>query len=571
MQHSMKRRLEKHLIAALHRMVEAGQLAEVPARVSLGAPKKEDHGDFAATVALGAAKKEGRNPREVAGFLQAAVGDAGGLLEKTEVAGPGFVNFFVSDAAWRDCLSNIITQGPKYLESDAGGGERILLEYVSANPTGPLHVAHGRGAVIGDVLARLMRTAGYDVHREYYINDLGRQTDVMARSVFLRYGELLGRSFEAPEDFYPGEYVIDIAKDIVAAVGDRYLDAPEAEWIDLMRAEGLEKMMARIREDLAAFNVTFDNYVSERELTDRVDLKAFMAALEASGHVFEEDGKKWFRSTALGDDKDRVVIRDDGRPTYFAADLAYHHDKLERGYTRLIDVWGADHGGYIARVRAGLQALGHAPDVLEVILVQMVSLMRGGEAVRMGKRLGTAVWLRDVVSEAGADATRYFFSMRRSEAQMEFDIDLATKKSVDNPVYYAQMGHARLCAIGRRAAREGYGDLDLGAADLSALTLPDEIALIRFMDRSKDVIAQAAADRASHAVVHYLQDMIAAFHGYYTKYKGTERVISDDRAKTHARLALCDGLRRLLAGLLDVLGVAAPEEMHLEETETPAT
>ncbi len=566
---SIKRQLERDLVAGMQQLVIDGVLQAVPSNVALSYCKEVAHGDFAATVALQVAKLEKKNPRDIALALQRVIGNANGLLSKTEIAGPGYLNLFVANAPWHGVLRNALLQGTDFLQSDCGAGEKVLLEYVSANPTGPLHVAHGRGAVIGDVLARLMHTAGYDVHREYYINDLGNQTDVMARSVYLRYRELLGHAFEAPEEFYPGEYVTDIAKTVLDEYGDRYENEPESIWLEPMRQRGLALMMDRIRADLAAFNVSFDAFMSERELTDAMDLPKFVEALEASGHIYVEDGKKWFRSTDFGDDKDRVVIRDDGRATYFAADLAYHHQKLQRGFHRLIDVWGADHGGYVTRVRAGLVALGHADNALDVILVQMVSLVRGGEAVRMGKRLGTAVWLRDVIDEAGADATRYFFAMRRAESQMEFDIELATKKSIDNPVYYAQMGHARLCAIARRAASSGYENVDLKTADLSLLTLPEEIDLIRQMDKSKDVIAEAAAAHETHLVVHYLQEMIAQFHSYYTKYKNTERVISDNRETTIARLALCEGLRCIFAGLLELLGVAAPTEMHLEESDKP--
>jgi arginyl-tRNA synthetase len=519
-------------------------------------------------VALALAKAARKKPRDIAQRLQEAVGNAGGTLERTEVAGPGFLNLFVAAPAWRTALGQILETKESFLRSDRGQAKRVLVEYVSANPTGPLHVAHGRGAVTGDIIVRLLRTAGYHVDAEYYVNDLGHQCDVMARSVHLRYGELFGRSFTPPADFYPGEYIQEIAEELKREVGDRYLDMDESQWLEPVRSAGIRRMMARIKADLDAFGVRFDRYVSERELTEGVGLKQVVTRMRDAGHAYEEDGKTWFRSTAFGDDKDRVIVRDDGRTTYFTSDIAYHDDKLGRGYQRLINIWGADHGGYVARVKAGMAALGHDPQALDVLLVQMVSLSRGGEAVRMGKRLGTAVWLGDVVSEAGRDATRYFFAMRRSDSQLDFDIDLATKKSLDNPVYYAQMGHARMCSIARKATESGVPEPTYEPGALASLTLPEELGLIKTMARAPDLLADAAEALEPHQVVHYLQDLIGQFHSYYTKYKGSERVISDDPDKTRARLLLCAGLRTVLAGLLDIVGVAAPESMYLDGAAT---
>lgn len=559
--------LEKLRAALQGCFAEQGWQAELPS-ITLTPPKQAEHGDFACPVALQLAKPLRKNPREIAQRLQEAVGDAGGLLSKTEVAGPGYLNLFVAAKAWHRVLTDMLRVGPDFLRSNWGAGRRVLLEYVSANPTGPLHIAHGRGAVVGDVVARLLEMTGHRVSREYYVNDLGNQVDVLARSVYLRYGELFGRAFTPPEDFYPGDYVTDIARELAHAYGERYLDQPEADWLDVFRRGAVERMLARIRADLQAFGVHFDRWQSERELAERVDLQDFVASLQERELVYAQEGKLWFRSSELGDDKDRVVVREDGRPTYFASDIAYHHDKLERGHEHLINVWGADHGGYIARVRAGLQALGHSPATLEVLLVQMVSLSRGGEAVRMGKRLGTAVWLRDVVEEAGRDATRYFFVLRSPNSQMDFDLSLATQKSLDNPVYYAQMGHARMCSIARRAERQGIAEPTLAAGALDALQLPEELNLIKSMQLAPDVVSDAARSREPHRVVYYIQDLIAQFHSYYTQYKHSERVISDDPEKTEARLLLCRGLQQTLRALLeDVLGVHAPESMHLEDGE----
>lgn len=563
---SMRTKLTERVHAALESMREKGLITVDLPRVHLVPPKQKEHGDFACTVALALAKPMKTNPREIATGLMEALGNAGGLLEKTEIAGPGYLNMFVTPGAWHELLAEILAEGETFVRSDHGAGRRLLVEFVSANPTGPLHVAHGRGAVTGDVIASLLDAAGYDVEREYYVNDLGHQIDVYARTLYLRYGEQFGRSFQEPEEFYPDEYLKQVAGRLKEELGDRYLDKPEAEWIGTFRERGVELMLERIRSDLDAFGIRYDNWVSERELTERVGLSDMVDRLEKAGHVFEEEDKKWFRSTDFGDDKDRVVVRDNGRPTYFASDIAYHDEKMSRGFETLINIWGADHGGYVARVKAGMQALGYAKDALEIILIQMVSLSRGGESVKMSKRAGTVVPLREVVDEAGRDATRYLFVMRRSDAQLEFDIDLATSKSLDNPVFYAQMGHARMCSIARKAKETGVPDPELGPGALDPLLLPEELGMIKTMGQTPDVIVEAAEAREPHQVVHHIQDVIAQFHSYFTQYKNTEKVVSDDPAKTRARLLMCRALRCTLRTLLAIIGVDAPERMVLEES-----
>lgn len=566
MKTNLKQKLTQALQNALMELHRSGFVSGERPEIQLTPPKQEAHGDFACNVALMLAKPAKKSPRDIAARLVELLGNADGLLERVEIAGPGFINLFASRAAWHASLSDVLEAGPNYIRSTHGGGKKILLEYVSANPTGPLHVAHGRGAVTGDVVANLLDAAGYDVEREYYVNDLGHQVDVLARSIHVRYSELHGRKAEHPEDYYPGEYVKEIAEVLKEEIGDSKLDAPETEWLDEFRAAGIRLMMERIKEDLADFGIRFDRFISEREMSERVDLEQMTRELEATGHIYEKDGKRWFRTTDLGDDKDRVVMREDGRSTYFCSDIAYHRDKMERGFEHLINVWGADHGGYIARVKAGMSAFGYAPEALEILLVQLVSLTRGGEAVRMGKRLGTAVWLRDVIEEAGRDATRYFFVMRRSDSQFDFDLDLAAKRSLDNPVYYAQMGHARLCSIMRKAEEQGVPRAVDGPGALESLALPEELKLIKMMVRAPEVVIMAAEAREPHQIVFYVQELIAQFHSYYTQYSGSERVISDDAEKTRARLLLCLALRTTLASLLGVLGVDAPERMTLEDT-----
>jgi arginyl-tRNA synthetase len=563
---SIRTQLHGHIVAALQTLAQEHGTAvtELP-RIALVPPKMAAHGDYSTPIALALGRKWGKAPKEIATRLQSQLGLMDGLLSRCDVAGPGHLNFFVDERVYRDHLHAVLSDPDAALVAPPSGEPPILLEYVSANPTGPLHVAHGRGAVHGDVLARLLTAAGRTVKREYYINDMGRQTDVMAESIYLRYGELLGRPFEPPTDFYPGAYITDIAQSLIDRDGDRYLTEPQQTWLPVLRAFGIEAMLSRIQQDLCAFNVPFDSWVSEQSICQPAILDDVIERLHKAGHTFVEDGKLWFKSTTFGDDKDRVLRRDDGRPTYFLTDLAYHDSKMQRGYKRLINIWGADHGGYVARLRAGLSALGHDGSALEVLLVQMVSLSQGGEAVRMGKRLGTAVWLAEVVDKAGADATRYLFSMRRIDAQMDFDIDLAMRRSIENPVYYAQMGHARLAAIGRKAQEANVTVRPLSRAALDGLTLPEEVDMLRTLARGPDVIEDAAAALEPHQVVHYMQELIAQFHSYYTRYKHTEKVISSDPDKTQARLLMCQGLQAVLKFLLTTLGVSAPLSMSLDE------
>ena len=563
---TIRAELTRHVQAAVVALYREAGRSEVAPTIALTQPREAAHGDFACSCALALAKVFQQPPRALASRLQLLLGDAAGLLAHVEVAGAGYLNLTVREAAWRAQLATICELGGAFVDSAAAAPQRILLEYVSANPTGPLHVAHGRSAVLGDVLAGLLKTAGHQVEREYYVNDLGQQADVMARSIHWRYAELCGRSLPQPNAFYPGDYLLPIAAEVRADVGEAYLDAPESQWLTPLRSLGIARMLVRIRADLVAFGIAFDQFVSERSITEAAGLAAMLARLEVAGHIYRQDDKLWFRATAFGDDKDRVVVRDDGRPTYFASDIAYHADKMQRGFDRLINIWGADHGGYIARVRAGLEALGHPGDALHVILVQMVSLSRGGEAVKMGKRLGTAVWLQDVIDEAGRDATRYFFLMKRADTQMDFDVDLATQRSLDNPVYYAQMGHARLAAIGRRAREAGHPAPKLGPGALEPLQLPEELGLIRALSRAPEVVAAAAAALEPHQVITYVQELIAQFHSYYSQYRQTQRVISDSVEHTRARLLLCSALQAVLKKLLDLLGVEAPERMMLPVT-----
>lgn len=561
------RRVESIVRDTLKTCVELGDLAlaEVPAEVAIEKPKRSDHGDFATTICLQLARPARKNPREIARSVLMHLQDPDGLLESAEMAGPGFINFRIRDEVWLETLRGIAAAGDTYGQSQTGAGKRVLVEFVSANPTGPLHVGHGRGAVIGDAVASLLQAVGYEVDREYYINDVGNQMNILGRSLFVRYQQACGRDVELPENHYVGVYISEIAQRFKAEHGETYVDADFEADRDFWIAAVKDEILVGIRKDLGRLGVNFDRWYSERSLHEAGRLLSVVDKLRAAGHVYDdEDGKVWFRSTAFGDEDDRVVVRDTGVPTYFAADIAYHDEKLERGYDLAIDVWGADHHGYIPRVKAALEALGHDPARLEVLLYQFVSLVEDGVQVRMTTRGGKFETLVDLLEDVGEDATRCNFVMRKSDAQFEFDLKLAKSQSLDNPVYYVQYGHARLCSIISKAEEAGHS-VPGADVDLSPLTLPEELELIK---RSHDypwVVQSAAANRAPHHVVFYLQELIGKFHGYYTKYKHSERVITDDAAKTAARLFLCDALRAVLANALALLGVSAPERMYFTE------
>jgi arginyl-tRNA synthetase len=541
------------------------------------------------------AKRAGKPPREVAAAIVEAVRavDAAGDIASLEIAGPGFVNVRLAPDLWLRALERVVALGEAYGRTDVGEGRKVIVEYVSANPTGPMHVGHGRNAVVGDGVQSLLRWAGFDVVREYYVNDYGAQVQTLARSVHLRYQELFGRQVTMPPKSYPGEYVKDIAASLKAAHGDRYLDAPEAEWLALFRDAAVAHVLEMIRGDLASIHITFDRWSSEKALYESGTVDRFLRTLEEKGLVYvgklpppkskkgapppqpqsDEEGVSaaddlvLFRSSQYGDEVDRPVKKADGTPTYFCADIAYHWEKRQRADV-LVDVLGADHGGYVPRLHASLEALGHSRDDLHVVLIQMVNLTRGGEAVKMSKRAGTVVQLREVVDEVGCDATRFIFLTRRSDAQLDFDVELAKRQTLDNPVFYVQYGHARLAAIFQKAAEAGIAAppaFDLEAA--RTLTLPEEQDLVRRIAAFPDVLAGAALAYEPHRVAFYLQETIAAFHSYYTQGKRSgERVIGPDARKTAARLFLCRALKQVLANGLAVLGVSAPERMESPET-----
>jgi len=514
-------------------------------------------GDYASNLAMVLASVLRDNPRKIAGALVSHLNDRDGILEKVEIAGPGFINFFVRDNVWAGYLETVLRLGPRYGESETGENRRVQVEFVSANPTGPLHVGHARGAVIGDVVANILRASGYSVFKEYYINDVGNQMNRLGRSVYLRYRELAGQPGDFPADHYQGRYIYDLAGEILARDGKAHLEEPPEDAERFFTSYAAGSIMDGIREDLKAFGVLFDNYFSERELYKERGVDTLLESLERSGFIYREGETLWFRSTAFGDEKDRVVVRDTGEPTYFAADIAYHKNKYERGFDNLIDIWGADHHGYIPRVKAAVQAMGIDPDTLRIILVQLVSLSREGKPVPMSTRAGEFVTLREVVDEVGKDAARYNFLMRRSDSHLDFDLELAKKQSNENPVYYVQYAHARIESIIRTARERGMEIPAFREIDPAKLRIQEEIALIKSITRYPEIVEGSARALEPHRLTFYLNDLASLFHSYYNK----NRVISDDPEMSRARLVLVMAIGTVLKNALGLLGVSAPEKM----------
>ncbi|HJI12073.1 MAG TPA: arginine--tRNA ligase [Adlercreutzia equolifaciens] len=551
------------------------ELAEAP-QAALERPRDEANGDWASTVAMRTAKLARKNPREIAQIIVNHI-PANDMIASVEIAGPGFINIRLSDAVLQGVVREVREEGDNFGRGTIPEGERYVnLEYVSANPTGPFHVGHGRWASLGDAMARVMRHGGYDVYEEYYINDHGNQMDVFGNSVNVRYQQLLGREVEMPEACYGGAYVKDIAQDIIDQDGDKWLNVSDEERVEAFREMAYDMTLKNQREVLANFGTTFDKWFSERSLyvEDENGESAVSRSLDAmreKGYLYEKDGALWFRSTDLGDDKDRVLIKGDGEATYFMSDVAYHYDKMMRGFDHLIDLWGADHHGYIKRCECMLEAWGW-PGALEVQLGQLVNLFRDGKAVRMSKRTGEMVTFEELIDEVGVDATRYLMLSRSADQPIDFDIEVAKKKDASNPVYYVQYAHARICSILRKAADEAdaaaveAGEMTMGElaekiipedCDLTPLTHPSELALMRKMADFGNLIALAARDRAPFRLTHYAQDLASLFHQFYTNC----HVLTDDADVQTARLALCDATRIVLALTLNLLGVSAPVKM----------
>ena len=554
----MKKPLEALLRDACERATKGGELLTTTLPpLLLSVPKELEHGDLASNLALVLARGEKRPPRAVAETIVRHLDDQEKILAAVEIAGPGFINFRFAPAYWWSLLRDIEAAGEAYGRSTLGAGRRVQIEFVSANPTVPLHVGHARGAVTGDALARLLEATGHEVAREYYVNDAGNQIAMLGASTYARYAELCGRTVPFPENGYQGDYVRDVAATIHATEGARWMDVDAAEARAALGDAAGAILLEAIRDDTAALTISFDRYVSERQLRAEGAVDATLAALADAGYLYEADGARWFRSTAFGDDKDRPLVKTGGELTYFAADVAYHRAKYGAGYDRIIDVWGADHHGHVPRMKAALSALGLDPARLEVVLVQIVSLTRGGEPVRMGKRSGEFVTLREVVDEVGADATRFFLLMRKSDAQLEFDLDLAKQRTAENPVFYVQYAHARVASIFRAAHEVGLDRAAVAAADPSRLVQEEELALIRRLAQFPEIVEGAALELEPHRVVFFLMELAGEFHRYYNR----TRILGDDRDLAAARLMLAANVQKTIRAGLAILGISAPDSM----------
>jgi arginyl-tRNA synthetase len=524
--------------------------------IILETPKEKTHGDYSTNMAMQLARVAKKAPRMIADDIMANFDQSKASIEKMEIAGPGFINFFMNNDYLTDLIPMILDQDHEYGGSDAGKGERINVEFVSANPTGDLHLGHARGAAVGDSLCNVLDKAGYKVTREYYINDAGNQIHNLAKSVEARYFQALGRDTSMPEDGYHGADIIGIGKKLAEEYGSKYAEADENERYKFFREYGLKVEMSKLQKDLEMFRVPFNVWYSETSLYENGKIDAALAKLRENGHVYEEDGATWFRSTELGDDKNRVLIKNDGTYTYLTPDISYHQDKFERGHDVLINIWGADHHGYIPRMKAAVEALGFDRDKLEVEVIQLVHLYKDGEKMKMSKRTGKAVTLRELVEEVGLDAVRYFFAMRSADTHMDFDLDLAVSQSNENPVYYAQYAHARICSILRQAEEQGLASED--RINLKLIGTEKEVDLLKKLGEFPQMIADAAEKRTPHRVANYINDLASAFHSFYNANKVLDE---ENRDLTTARLALVKSVRVTLQNALALIGVAAPEKM----------
>ena len=550
----IKQQLKDEIIAAVK---EAGLATEeqIP-EVVLESPKEKSHGDYATNMAMQLARVAKKAPRMIAEELVAKLNHERASIEKVEIAGPGFINFFMDNAYLREIVPTVLKAGDAYGETDVGGGMRIQVEFVSANPTGTLHLGHARGAAVGDALCNVLAKAGFDVEREYYINDAGNQINNLTLSLEARYFQALGLDKEMPADGYQGKDIIDFGKQLVDEYGDKYVHVSEEERRAFLRQYGLEKELDKIKVDLKEYRVEFNNWFSETSLYETDKVTETLKVLEEKGETYEEDGATWFRSTTYGDDKDRVLIKNDGSYTYLTPDIAYHQDKMKRGFDKLINIWGADHHGYIPRMKAAIQALGYAPEQLEVQIIQMVSLFQGGEKVKMSKRTGKAVTLRDLMEEVGIDATRYFFAMRSPDSQLDFDMDLAVSKSNENPVYYVQYAHARVSSMLRQGEEQGFHFDE--ATDLSKLSSEKAYELLKAIGDFPLVVAEAAEKQMPHRITNYVHELASTLHSFYN----AERVIDPEAEQaTRARLALMKATQVTIKNALALVGVQAPEKM----------
>ncbi|HBG92477.1 MAG: arginine--tRNA ligase [Nitrospirae bacterium GWF2_44_13] len=542
----------------LHDIIESAvkQLGLAVPEIAIELPKEESFGDLATPAAMSLSKILKKPPRKIAEDIVNAIAEKD-VFEKIDIAGPGFINFTFSRQYIYSELKSLIKDSSGFLRADIGKGRRIQIEFVSANPTGPLHLGHGRGAAVGSALSNLLSAAGYKVEKEFYVNDAGRQVKLLGLSVFARYNQLLGIDYPSPEDGYKGFYIEDIANKAIKNYGNKYAEASIEEAGEFFTDFSYRLMLEGIKQDLKEFGITFDTWQSERELYERGEVMQSINDLKERDYIYEEDGAVWFRSTVFGDDKDRVVIKKDGEYTYFAPDIAYHRNKVEKEFDELIDIWGADHHGYIPRIQAVIQALGYPKERLKVLLVQMVSLLRGGRPVQMSKRAGEFVTLKEVIDEVGADTTKFIFLTRRPDSHLEFDLEVAKAQSAENPVFYVQYANARINSIFSHAKEQGINVEKPDEADLSLLSLPEEIRIIKKLLAYQMAFEGAVIAHEPHRITFYLQELAGMFHPYYHRHK----VVTDDANLTKARLALCEAVRIVLKDGFEILGLSAPERM----------
>ena len=582
----MKDQLQELITKCVQDLISKGILNEMPSKIRIDHTKDNSHGDYATNIALMLSKQAKMSPIELAKIIIDQF-EQKNFIKKIEIAGPGFINFFISQESSSSIVNEILVQAASYGCSDIGQGKKVLLEYVSANPTGPLHVGHGRGAAYGATVSNLLRNAGFIVDNEYYVNDAGRQMDILTVSIYLRYLTICGEDLRFPDNGYQGQYINDIAQGIYETNGqkfhlksdlvfenvcqdgteggdkevhiDQLIEKAKSILGDGFKAVfevGIESILSGIKNDLAEFGVVFEKWFSEQSLIDSGLSESCISKLKDSKNLYEKDGALWFKTTNYGDEKDRVVVRDNGNHTYFASDIAYHLEKLDRGYDKIINVWGADHHGYIPRVKASIEALGHNSDKLEILLVQFANLYRGGSKVQMSTRSGSFVTLEDLRAEVGNDAARFFYILRKSEQHMDFDLDLAKSKTNENPVYYIQYAHARICSVFKQADEKEL-ELDVSQANLSLLTEETEKDILRELSRFRSVLESSAIQYEPHQLAYYLRDLSNHFHSYYNACK----FIVDDKNLTQARLALINATQQILKNGLSILGVGAPESM----------
>ena len=554
----MKHVIEQLVSSALDKAKENGDLeiAEEP-EIIIEKPKDAKLGDFSTNLAMTLAKPERKNPRVIAEVICKYLKNGGEDVDRVEMAGPGFINLKMTPSFFISRLLKVAESGDDFGSSTVGNRQKVLVEYVSANPTGPLHVGHGRGAAVGNTLCNILKKAGFDIKSEYYVNDVGNQMNILGRSTLLRYREILHKTVEFPKDHYQGDYIKDIAREIIDERGEEFLEKPDEEALPFFRHYATQSILKGIKTDLKEFRVEFDGWFSEKTLYEDDSVDNALGWLREKGFIYEKDGAVWLKSSAFQDEKDRVIVKQNGDQTYFCSDIAYHQNKIHRGFESLIDLFGADHHGYVPRMQAVMQALGYDRDVFKALLVQFVSLKRGGEKVAMSTRSGEFVTLKEVVDEVGVDATRYFFLSRSSDSHLDFDLELAKKETPENPVFYIQYAHARICNVFRKAKDQGIAVPGYSDVDLTPLVEDEEFALIKDILAFPEVIEKSALAKEVHRISHYLHDLVAGFHSYYNKH----RVVTENKSLTLARLFLLHCLRITIQNGLAVMGISAPEKM----------